>query len=69
MLGIRFIKSQPTTYLMQFRGGKVVRELSPTTRGFNPHLATTGRSRRGLPGPRPDVLPVVRVDRGGVLSR
>ena len=26
MLGIRFIKSQPTTYLMQFRGGKVVRE-------------------------------------------
>ena len=26
MLGIRFIKSQPTTYLMQFSGGKVVRE-------------------------------------------
>ena len=26
MLGIRFVKTQPTTYLMQFRGGKVVRE-------------------------------------------
>lgn len=26
MLGIRFIKTQPTTYVMQFRGGKIVRE-------------------------------------------
>ncbi len=26
MLGIRFIKTQPTTYVMQFKGGKVVRE-------------------------------------------
>jgi hypothetical protein len=26
MLGIRFIKVQPTTYLLQYRGGKVVRE-------------------------------------------
>lgn len=26
MFGIRFIKVQPTTYLMQFRGGKIVRE-------------------------------------------
>jgi hypothetical protein len=26
MLGMRFIKSDPTTYLMQVRGGKVVRE-------------------------------------------
>ncbi len=25
MLGIRFIKSQPTTHMMQFRGGKLVR--------------------------------------------
>ena len=26
MLGIQFIKSQPTTHLMQFRGGKLVRQ-------------------------------------------
>lgn len=26
MLGIRFIKSQPTVHLMQFRAGKVMRE-------------------------------------------
>ena len=26
MLGMRFIKVQPTTYLMQFRGGRIVRE-------------------------------------------
>lgn len=26
MFGIRFIKSQPTTHLMQFRGGKLVRD-------------------------------------------
>src|SRR5712691_10913571 len=26
MFGIRFVKTQPTTYLMQYRGGKVVRE-------------------------------------------
>jgi SPFH domain / Band 7 family len=26
MLGIRFIKTQPTTYVMQFRGGNIVRE-------------------------------------------
>src|SRR5689334_7562737 len=26
MLGIRFVKTQPTTYLLQYRGGKVVRE-------------------------------------------
>ncbi len=26
MFGIRFVKSQPTTHLMQFRGGKLVRE-------------------------------------------
>lgn len=26
MLGVRFIKAQPTTYLLQYRGGKVVRE-------------------------------------------
>lgn len=26
MLGIRFVKAQPTTYVMQFRGGRVVRE-------------------------------------------
>jgi hypothetical protein len=39
MFGIRFIKVQPTTYLMQFRGGQIVREgpglaffyYSPTT--------------------------------------
>src|SRR5437870_11365078 len=26
MLGIKFVKVQPTTYLLQYRGGKVVRE-------------------------------------------
>lgn len=26
MFGIKFIKSQPTTYLLQYRGGKIVRE-------------------------------------------
>jgi hypothetical protein len=26
MFGIRFIKAQPTTYLMKYRGGTVVRE-------------------------------------------
>ena len=26
MFGIRFVKSQPTTYVMQFKGGEVVRE-------------------------------------------
>lgn len=26
MFGIQFVKAQPTTYLMQYRGGKVVRE-------------------------------------------
>ena len=26
MLGIRFIKSQPTVHLMQFHGGSLVRE-------------------------------------------
>ena len=26
MLGMRFIKSQPTVHLMQFRAGKLVRE-------------------------------------------
>ena len=26
MLGIRFIKSQPTVHLMQFRAGRLVRE-------------------------------------------
>ena len=26
MFGIRFVKTQPTTYVMQYRGGKVVRE-------------------------------------------
>ncbi|MBI3372127.1 MAG: SPFH domain-containing protein [Betaproteobacteria bacterium] len=26
MLGIRFIKTQPTTYVLQYKGGKVVRE-------------------------------------------
>lgn len=26
MLGIRFVKTQPTTFLMQYKGGKVVRE-------------------------------------------
>ncbi len=26
MLGLRFIKVQPTTYLMQFRGGRIVRD-------------------------------------------
>lgn len=26
MLGIQFVKTQPTTYLMEFKGGKVVRE-------------------------------------------
>ncbi|HZM46805.1 MAG TPA: SPFH domain-containing protein [Burkholderiales bacterium] len=26
MFGIRFIKTQPTTYVMQFRGGRIVRE-------------------------------------------
>ncbi len=26
MFGIRFIKSQPTTHWMQFRGGKLARE-------------------------------------------
>ena len=26
MFGIRFVKSQPTTYLLQYRGGRVVRE-------------------------------------------
>src|SRR5579864_9027734 len=39
MFGIKFIKVQPTTYLLQYRGGKVVREglglsffyYSPTT--------------------------------------
>jgi len=39
MFGIKFIKVQPTTYLLQFRGGKIVREgvglsffyYSPTT--------------------------------------
>src|ERR1043165_558555 len=39
MIGIKFIKVQPTTYLLQYRGGKIVREgsglsffyYSPTT--------------------------------------
>ena len=31
MFGIRFIKSQPTVHLMQFRAGKVVREGSQVT--------------------------------------
>jgi hypothetical protein len=39
MLGVKFIKVQPTTYLLQYRGGKIVREgtgqsffyFSPTT--------------------------------------
>ena len=26
MLGIGFIKAQPTTYLIQYRGGRAVRE-------------------------------------------
>ena len=26
MLGLRFIKTQPTTYLLQYRGNKLVRE-------------------------------------------
>ena len=26
MLGFRFIKTQPTTYVLQYRGGKVVRD-------------------------------------------
>src|SRR5690349_13628028 len=26
MLGIKFIKVQPTTYLLQYRGGRIVRE-------------------------------------------
>ena len=26
MFGIRFVKSQPTVHLMQFRGGRIVRE-------------------------------------------
>src|SRR5947207_12625663 len=26
MFGIKFIKVQPTTYLLQYRGGKIVRE-------------------------------------------
>src|SRR5919198_2647473 len=26
MLGIKFIKVQPTTYLLQYRGGKILRE-------------------------------------------
>jgi hypothetical protein len=26
MIGIKFIKVQPTTYLLQYRGGQVVRE-------------------------------------------
>src|SRR6185436_1893307 len=26
MLGIKFIKVQPTSYLLQYRGGKIVRE-------------------------------------------
>src|SRR5213083_843259 len=26
MIGFRFIKVQPTTYLLQYRGGKIVRE-------------------------------------------
>ena len=26
MFGIRFIKVQPTTYLLQYRGGRIVRE-------------------------------------------
>lgn len=26
MFGIRFIKVQPTTYLLQYRGGQVIRE-------------------------------------------
>ena len=26
MIGIKFIKVQPTTYLLQYRGGKIVRE-------------------------------------------
>jgi hypothetical protein len=31
MFGIRFIKAQPTTYLLQYRGGKVVREGTGTS--------------------------------------
>ena len=26
MFGIKFIKVQPTTYLLQYRGGKIVRD-------------------------------------------
>ncbi|MGB7745874.1 MAG: SPFH domain-containing protein [Verrucomicrobiia bacterium] len=49
MLGMRFIKVQPTTYLMQFRGGRIVREgvglaffyYAPTTSLVSVPIAST----------------------------
>ena len=49
MLGLRFIKVQPTTYLMQFRGGRIVREgvglaffyYAPTTSLVSVPIAST----------------------------
>ena len=33
MFGIKFIKVQPTTYLLQYRGGKIVRDIQNTDYG------------------------------------
>ena len=35
MFGIRFIKTQPTTYVLQYQGGKVVREGKVKPEGMN----------------------------------
>lgn len=55
MLGLRFIKSQPTLHLMQFRGGRLVREdagqsfyyFAPTSTLVAVPLASQDRPCRG----------------------
>ena len=43
MFGIRFIKSQPTTHLMHFRGGKLIREGAGLSRFYYAPVTTMVR--------------------------
>lgn len=61
MLGIRFIKSQPTVHLMQFRAGKVVRE--GAGQSFFYHAPTTTLVAVPLASQdRPFILELVTAD-------